>query len=124
MSTAALDTMGFMRKLYYSGGHVIISDQVCKALLRYARALAKAGAADLVIFPCFTDDNRKGVAHILMGPSSQMLSVPTEEVDVDLADARMVELLESRTKNLDPNRPEWSEDVVDIEEFTDFDWDY
>jgi hypothetical protein len=113
-----------MRKLYYAGGHVIISDQVCKAILRYARALSKADAADLVIFPAFTEENKTGVAHILIGPSSQLLSVPTEEMEIELGDSRMVEILEARTKNLDPNRPDWGEDVVDVEAFTDFDWDY
>ncbi len=113
-----------MRKLYYAGGSVIISDQVCKAILRYARALAKAETADLVILPAFTEDNRQGIAHILIGPSSQIMSVPTEEIDIDLGDARMVEILESRTQKLDPDRPEWGNDIVDVTDFTSFDWDF
>ena len=113
-----------MRKLHYAGGSVTISDQVCKAILRYARALAKAETADLVVFPGLTGDNRLGAAHILIGPSSQLLSVPVEDLDLDLADSRMVEILESRTKSLDPDRPEWGQDVVDIEDFTSFDWDF
>jgi hypothetical protein len=113
-----------MRKLYYAGGQIIVSEQVCKAILRYARALAKAGAADVVVLPCFTEENRRGLAHILIGPSSQIMSVPTEDIDTDLDDARMVEILESRTRNLDPERPEWGEDVVDVETLTNFDWDY
>lgn len=113
-----------MRKLYYAGGSVIISDQVCKAILRYARALAKAETADLVILPAFTEDNRLGIAHILIGPSSQIMSVPTQEIDIDLGDARMVEILESRTQKLDPDRPEWGNDIVDVTDFTSFDWDF
>ena len=113
-----------MRKLYYAGGSVIVSDQVCKAILRYARALAKADTADLVVFPGFTDDNRQGIAHVLIGPSSQLLSVPTQELDMELDDARMVEILEARTKNLDPARPEWGKDVVDVTDFTSFDFDF
>jgi hypothetical protein len=113
-----------MRKLYYSGGSIIVSDQVAKAILRYARALAKADEADLVALPAFTDDNRQGIAHVLIGPSSQIMTVPAEDIDIDLADARMVEILESRTKNLDPNRPEWGQDVVDVTDFTSFDWDF
>jgi len=113
-----------MRKLFYAGGYVITSDQVCKAILRYARALAKANAADLVVFPVFTADNHSGMAHIVIGPSSQILSVPTEDIDIDLEDARMVEIIESRTKNLDPDRPDWGKDVVDVEDFTSFDWDF
>jgi hypothetical protein len=113
-----------MRKLYYAGGSVIISDQVCKAILRYARALAKAETADLVVFPAFTDDNRRGMAHILIGPASQILSSPTEDIGIDLDDAQFVELLEARTFKLDPNRPDWNNDVVDVEDFTSFDWDF
>ena len=113
-----------MRKLYYAGGSVIVSDQVCKAILRYARALAKADTADLVVFPGFTEDNRQGIAHVLIGPSSQLLSVPTQELDIDLGDARMVEILEARTRNLDPGTPEWGNDIVDVTDFTTFDWEY
>jgi hypothetical protein len=36
----------------------------------------------------------------------------------------MVEILESRTKNLDPNRPEWGNDVIDVDDLTTFDWDF
>ena len=113
---------GFMRKFSYAGGDITISDQVCKAILRYARALSKAGQADLVIMPCLTEDNRRGIAHVLIGPASQILSVPAEDLDIDLGDARMVEILESRTKNLDPQRPAWGEDVVDVEDLDSFDW--
>jgi hypothetical protein len=113
-----------MRELFYAGGSVVVSDQVCKAILRYARALAKANTADLVIFPAWTKENVRGMAHILIGPSSQVLSVPSQEMDIDLDDSRMVEILESRTKNLDPDRPEWGNDIVDVEDFTSFDWDY
>lgn len=115
---------GHMRKLFYAGGHVIISDQVCKAILRYGRALAKADSADLIVFPALSDENRRGMAHILIGPASQLLSVPSEDIGIDLDDSRMVEILEGRTKNLDPDRPEWGKDVVDVDDFTSFDWDF
>jgi hypothetical protein len=113
-----------MRHLYYSGGSVVVDDQVCKAVLRYARALAKAGEADLVVFPSFTHEHKLGLTHLLIGPSSQLMSTPAEEIGIDLGDARMVEILESRTKNLDPQRPDWGNDVVDVSDFTDFDWDF
>lgn len=115
---------GTMRKIYYSGGSVVVSDQVCKAILRYARALAQAHTADLVVFPAFTNENRRGMAHILVGPSSQLLSVPWDDVGVNLDDAGMVEILEARTVKLDPGRPAWGEDVMDVEGPSSFDWDF
>lgn len=111
-----------MRKLYYAGGSIIISDQVCKSIMRYGRALARSNASDLIVLPAFTENFGKGVAHILLGPSSEILSVPTADFDVDLADAHMVEILESRTRELDPNRPEWSEDVADVVDLDGYDW--
>lgn len=92
-------------------------------MLRYARALAKAKGADLVVFPTLTEENRRGIAHVLIGPASQLLSVPTDDIGIELDDARMVEILEARTRQLDPDRPEWGEDIVDVEDFSQFDWD-
>ena len=60
-----------MRELFYAGGSAIISDQTCKAVLRYARALARANTSDIVVFPALTDKHRKGYAHFLIGPASQ-----------------------------------------------------
>jgi hypothetical protein len=113
-----------MRKLHYAGGSVIISDQVCKAILRYARALAKADKADLVVMPALTEGNQVGMAHIIIGPASQLLSVPTEDLTIDLEDAGMVVILESRTRALDPTAPAWENDITDVEDFTQFDWNF
>lgn len=113
-----------MRKLFYAGGSIIISDQVCKAVLRYGRALAKADKADLIIMRAMTPDNRVGIAHLLIGPASQIMSVPTEELPLDLDDPAMVEILEGRTRRLDPDTPEWENDVVDVTDFTNFDWEF
>jgi hypothetical protein len=113
-----------MRNMFYAGGSIVVSDNVSAALLRYARALAKAGAADLVAVPSLTPEHRVGLSHILIGPASQLFSAPTGDIDVDLEDARLVEILESRTRNLDPDRPEWGSDIVDVSDFATFEWDF
>lgn len=113
-----------MRELHYAGGSVMVADQVCKAVLRYARALSKADSADLVVFPSLTQDKRRGITHVLLGPSSQLMSTPMEDIGIDLEDPRLVEILEARTQRLDPKRPEWGGDIVDVEDFTHFDWDF
>jgi hypothetical protein len=113
-----------MRKLFYAGGSIIISDQVCKAVLRYARALAKADRADVIIMRALTPDNRVGMAHMIIGPASQIMSTPTDDLPLDLEDPAMVEILEGRTRRFDPSAPDWDKDVVDVTDFTTFDWDY
>ena len=111
-----------MRRLFYAGGSIVISDQVCKAVLRYARALARNDSANVVTLPSFTEDFGRGISHILVGPTSQLLSVPTADLEVELTDAQIVEILEGRTKSLDPERPDWSDDITDIEDLTVYDW--
>jgi hypothetical protein len=112
-----------MRRIYYASGSITVSDQMCKAVLRYARALAHGKSADLIAIPALNAENRMGIAHLLIGPSSQLLTVAVEDLSIELEDARVVEILEARTKNMDPDRPEWGSDIVDISDFTTFDWD-
>lgn len=111
-----------MRRLFYAGGSIVISDQVCKAVLRYARALARNDSANVVTLPSFTEDFGRGISHILVDPTSQLLSVPTADLEVELTDAQIVEILEGRTKSLDPERPDWSDDITDIEDLTVYYW--
>ena len=113
-----------MRKLYYASGYLLMADQTCKALLRYARALAQTGESDIVTVPTINEGGSIGFAHLLIGPASQLFSAPTGDIDVDLEDARLVEILESRTRNLDPDRPEWGSDIVDVSDFATFEWDF
>ena len=113
-----------MRKIHYAGGAITVDDQTCKAILRYARALAKADKADLVVMRGLTDAGKVGIAHVLIGPSSQILSVPVDELDLELGDPAMVEILEGRTRQLDPKTPDWNNDVLDVSDFTSFDWDF
>jgi len=43
-----------MRRLHYSSGHMLVGDVTCKAVLRYARALADVGKSDVVQIPVVT----------------------------------------------------------------------
>ena len=103
-----------MRKLYYAGGYVIVSDQGCKAVLRYARALALNNIADVVTIPAISDERREGLAHLLIGPASQLYSTPTEDLGVTMDDAEVVAELEKKTTELQPHRPVWTDEMEDI----------
>jgi len=95
-----------MRRIYYSGGSVTVSDPMSSAVLRYARALSHARTADLVAVPSVSIGNRVGFAHFLLGPASQLLSVPAEDTGVALDDAHAVEVLESRAERLTMQLPQ------------------
>jgi hypothetical protein len=36
----------------------------------------------------------------------------------------MVEILEGRTRRLHPDAPDWDKDIIDVTDFTSFDWDF
>jgi hypothetical protein len=95
-----------MRRLYYSSGSLLTGDDVCKAVLRYARALAISGHADIIVIPVVTDDGISGLAHMLVGPASQVFSMPAPSDGNDPFDAETIEKLNSMSRALQPSRPE------------------
>jgi hypothetical protein len=95
-----------MRRLYYSSGSLLTSDEVCKAVLRYARALAETGDADIIAIPAVTDDGITGSAHMLVGPASQLFAMPAASDGDDPFDAEIIDTLNSKSRALQPSRPE------------------
>jgi hypothetical protein len=103
-----------MRRIHYVDSHVLTGDRTCKALLRYARALAVANLADVVEIPVITEGGSKAYAHFLIGPASQIFSTPVPDSPDEPFDAEVVEKLEAETRRLQPTRPEWSEEMTDV----------
>lgn len=110
-----------MRKVHYAGGYVLTGDLLCKALLRYARALARINQADVVTIPVIDEDGLGGYAHLLIGPASQLFSTPVRTSVPDPESMETVDSLEQKTAELQPHRPVWSEEMQDI---PDMDFDY
>jgi hypothetical protein len=103
-----------MRKLHYSSGHILVGDGTCKAVLRYARALANAGKADVVSVPYLTEGGVRALAHLIIGPASQLYSTPVEDATDDPDDSAVIEKLEEATLLLEPSRPAWPQEMEDI----------
>lgn len=72
-----------MKLLHYAGGSVPAADETCDAILRYASALAIARKADRIRFQVRTPDGAVGFADMLVGPASQLFTVPIDGDDVD-----------------------------------------
>jgi hypothetical protein len=105
-----------MRRLFYVSGSVVIGDKMCKAVLRYARALAKQELSDVVSIPFVGESGTKQYAHLLIGPASQLLSTPLEGTSDENEDDAVLMDLERKTKELQPNRPMWSQEMTDVSE--------
>lgn len=110
-----------MRKIYYAGGSVLTGDQTCKAVLRLARALALKGQSDIVEFPIVEEGGRLMSAHILIGPSSQIASVPVAGSDDEPNDPEVIAELEKRTRQLQPSRPVWDDEMREVPDFDLYD---
>jgi hypothetical protein len=109
-----------MRKLHYAGGNILVGDRTCKAVLRYSRALANSGKAEVVSVPYLNEGGRRAFAHLIIGPASQIYSTPVEDAADDPDDLSVIEELEAQSLLLEPSRPAWPqemEDIADLEEF-------
>jgi hypothetical protein len=104
-----------MRRLHYSGGYVLTPDSVCKALLRYARALADSHSSDVVSIPVLAEGGARGLAHFLIGPASQLYSTPVAEEVEEIEDEALVGELERRTRRLQPAVAEWPDMLEDAD---------
>jgi hypothetical protein len=112
-----------VRRVYYAGSYVLTSDRVCKALLRFCRALAQNATSDVVSVPVITEGGSRAYAHFLVGPASQIFSTPVENSPDEPFDAQVVRDLEERTRLLNPSTPEWPEEMVDVPDL-DLDLDF
>ncbi|HUG50134.1 MAG TPA: hypothetical protein VLZ78_03970 [Terrimesophilobacter sp.] len=109
-----------MRRLFYVSGSVVIGDRMCKALLRYARALSKQELSDVVTVPIVGESGVTEYAHFLIGPASQLFSIPVEGKPDAVDDKKVLMDLERRTKALQPDRPMWSHEMTDVPELDDY----
>jgi hypothetical protein len=117
VSLHAAAQCGRVRRLYYAGGNVLLADVTCKAVLRYARALAESRRYDVVSLPVIGDGGERGNAHLLLGPASSLFSTPVVHGGDELEDIDLVRRLEHRTRGLHPDRPDWSEEMADIPDY-------
>jgi nucleotide-binding universal stress UspA family protein len=97
---------------------LLTGDEVCKAVLRYARALAETGDADIIAVPVITDEGITGLAHVLVGPASQLFTMPALSNGNDPFDRDIIDKLNSMTRALQPSRPQAEAprtDVLDLD---------
>ncbi|MDR6970108.1 hypothetical protein [Leifsonia shinshuensis] len=89
-----------MRRIVYAGTAFYTGDALAEALLEYSRALARRDIADTVFVPGRTAQGDVGPVEVLIGPASQIVSEPADEVGPDLEDDEMVARLRQLTDEL------------------------
>jgi hypothetical protein len=67
-----------MRKITYASESFVTSDEVADALVIFTTALAQSGTSDAVSLPVIDGDGRPAVVDLVVGPASEMISVPAD----------------------------------------------
>lgn len=93
-----------MFQLHFTGDTVLMSDDVCHALLRYARALADTHTSDIVSIPVVTDTGEVTIAEFLLGPASQLFATRVPGMAEKGTDAAVAADLAQRTGRLRPSK--------------------
>ena len=101
-----------MQKLYYASGYALLGDEVCDAVMEYARALADVGKSDLVTVPALSDEGLRGETRLLVGPASQIFSSPALDRGIDLDDPTAVNSMREKTARLRPARAQFADEPV------------
>lgn len=89
-----------MHRLSYAGETVFVADNVCRALMDYASALAAASIADVVSIPVIDEAGLLTDAEVLVGPASQLFAARVEHMREEAEDAAVVEELQKRTEKV------------------------
>ena len=92
-----------MKTLHYMGETVLLADDVCHALVRYAQALADRQRSDVVTVPFVEEDGSMATAEFLLGPASQLYVTPAPEQPHRSDNAETVDDLDHRVRSLHPN---------------------
>ncbi len=89
-----------MKRVSYCGKSFLTTDGAADALLQLAVALPTCNSSEFLELPALTDDGHTMLVQLVVGPSSEFLSVPekTRAKDPDTADA--IAYLRERTRVL------------------------
>jgi hypothetical protein len=91
-----------MHRVQYAGGSVLTGDAIANALLEYAAALARNATSATVEIPVREADGKRGVAQVLIGPASQLVSTHEPGTTDDIEDDELVESFALATRRLAP----------------------
>jgi hypothetical protein len=73
-----------VKRILYGGGGFLTDNAIAEALMDYASVLAIVESADVVAFEGVDEDGKVRGYELLVGPSSQILCVSTDEPEVEV----------------------------------------
>jgi hypothetical protein len=109
-----------MERLNYAGESILTGSALAKAVLEYAEALAKADTSANIEIPTREPDGSIGVARLLIGPASQLITVEEKSGLPEVEDAALVAEFKAKTRALGPVRAD-AIGSLELDDYTDLD---
>lgn len=109
-----------MKRVSYGGESFLTTDAVADALLRLVAAFGDGHSAEVLEIPAVKSDGKTMIVQLVVGPMSELISVPDETPLKEPDTTAVVRQLRERAKVLSAHRP-----VTFAETFAlaDYDWD-
>jgi hypothetical protein len=104
-----------MQRIHYSSGSMLTGDEIARAVLAYAEVLGSHGRADVVQLPVLLEDGSTGSALMLLGPASQIASIPEPRDGNELRDEALISDLRQRARAFESGEhwsPQFTETVA------------
>ena len=95
-----------MERIEYAGGSFLTGSEISASVLAYAAALARQGGSVALEVPSRDEAGNASVAHVLVGPASQFISLPEQTGLEELVDEEFVSRVRAATLRLGPGRAE------------------
>ncbi|MDR6906588.1 hypothetical protein J2X63_002274 [Agromyces sp. 3263] len=90
-----------MDRIHYAGDSVVTGSEIARAVLEYAKALAKANQSATVEIPTLAPDGSISRSTLLIGPASQLIADAEEEADgEEIVDDELVGYFHAETAKL------------------------
>ncbi|AWB95438.1 hypothetical protein DCE93_07000 [Agromyces badenianii] len=92
-----------MKRILYASSGFFTDDAIAEALMEYASVLAIVDSADVVTIPGVDEDGKVREIMLIIGPASQLISMGSDAVSVDLDAEQAVNDLRQRIRRRLPS---------------------
>lgn len=111
---------GTMKRVSFCGSSFLTTDEVADALLQLVAVLAHGHGSEMLEIPAVGSDGKTVIVQLVVGPTSELLTIPEEVPSAEPNTADAVAYLRDHAQTLaDPRQTESAVPFL----MTDYDWD-
>ena len=110
-----------MDRIHYAGDSVVTGSAIARAVLEYAKALAKANQSETVEIPTLASDGSISRSTLLIGPASQLIADVEPADGEEIVDDELIGSFQAATAKLtnhaypargsDTSDPAWMDEL-------------